>query len=246
MWRVLTLLLKIMNLSKYTLLLAVGVAQFGFAQAATIAKWTFETSLPLLTDSSTIGSLAAEVGTGTASGFHASSVTDWSNPVGNNSAESFSVNTWAQNDYFQFTASTVGFDSISVSFDQFRSSTGPSAFKVAYSTNGTTFTDLSAGSYTVVNAVNFSDSTSGTSWSSTKTAVNTSYSFSLSAISAVNNSSNLHIRLIHTGTGVATGGTSRVDNVEIAGTAIPEPSTFAAVLGVAALVGVAARRRRSV
>jgi hypothetical protein len=234
-----------MNISKYTLLLAAGVALCGVAQAATIAKWTFETSLPSLTDSSTIGSISAEVGTGTASGFHASSLTDWSNPVGNNSVESFSVNTWAQNDYFQFTASTVGFSNITFSFDQTRSGTGPSAFKVAYSTDGTSFTDLPNGSYTVVNALTFSDSTTGTSWSSTKLATNTSYSFSLSAISVVNNASNVYVRLIHTATGVNASGTSRVDNVEIAGTAIPEPSTFAAILGGVALLGVAARRRRS-
>jgi hypothetical protein len=235
-----------MNISKYTLLLAAGVALCGVAQAATIAKWTFETSLPSVTDSSTIDSISAEVGTGTASGFHASSATDWSSPVGNNSAESFSVNTWAQNDYFEFTASTVGFSNITFSFDQTRSGTGPSAFKVAYSTNGTSFTDLPSGSYTVVNALTFSDSTTGTSWSSTKLATNTSYSFSLSAISVVNNASNVYVRLIQTATGVNTNGTSRVDNVEIAGTAIPEPSTFAAILGGVALLGVAARRRRSV
>ena len=235
-----------MNISKYTILLAAGVALCGVAQAATIAKWTFETSLPLLTDSPTIGSISAEVGTGTASGFHASSATDWSNPVGNNSAESFSVNTWAQNDYFQFTASTVGFSNITFSFDQTRSGTGPSAFKVAYSTNGTSFTDLPNGSYTVVNALTFSDSTTGTSWTSSKLATNTSYSFSLSAISVVNNASNVYVRLIQTATGVNASGTSRVDNVEIAGTAIPEPSTFAAILGGVALLGVAARRRRSV
>jgi hypothetical protein len=235
-----------MNKSKYTLLLAAGVALCGVAQAATIAKWTFEESLPLLNDSSTIGSISAEVGTGTASGFHASSATDWSNPVGNNSAESFSVNTWAQDDYFQFTASTVGFSNITFSFDQTRSGTGPSAFKVAYSTNGTSFTDLPSGSYTVVNALTFSDSTTGTSWSIPKLATNTSYSFSLSAISVVNNASNVYVRLIQTATGVNASGTSRVDNVEIAGTAIPEPSTFAAILGGVALLGVAARRRRSV
>jgi len=235
-----------MNISKYTILLAAGVALCGVAQAATIAKWTFETSLPLLNNSSTIGSISAEVGTGTASGFHASSATDWTNATGNNSAEAFRATTWAQNDYFQFTASTVGFSNITFSFDQHRSGTGPSAFKVAYSTNGTSFTDLPSGSYTVVSALTFSDSTTGTMWSSTKLATNTSYIFSLSAISVVNNASNVYVRLIQTATGVDPNGASRVDNVEIAGTAIPEPSTFAAILGGVALLGVAARRRRSV
>lgn len=239
-----------MNISKYTLLLAAGVALCGVAQAATIAKWTFETSLPFLDNSSTIGSISAEVGTGTASGSHASSATDWSNPVGNNSAESFSVNTWAQNDYFQFTASTVGFSNITFSFDQTRSGTGPSAFKVAYSTNGTSFTDLAGSDYTVVASTGtnivFSDATTGGSWQSTKLATNTSYSFSLSAITTLNNVPNVYLRLVQTGSGIAAAGTSRVDNVEIAGTAIPEPSTYAAILGGVALLGVAARRRRSV
>jgi hypothetical protein len=239
-----------MKISKHVSLITAGLIQLGVAQAATIAKWTFETSVPALTDSSTIGSLSAEIGTGTASGFHASLLTDWSNPVGNNSSESLSSNNWAQNDYYQFTTSTVGFSNIVFSFDQTRSSTGPSSFNVAYSTNGTSFTDLAGSAYTVVASTGtnivYSDATNGASWTSSKLATNTSYSFSLSAITTLNNVPNVYLRLVQTGSGIATTGTNRVDNIEIAGTAIPEPSTFAAILGGVALAGVAARRRRSV
>lgn len=77
-----------------------------------IAKWTFETSPPAdLFDSATIGSIAADEGTGTALGSHASAATDWTTPSGNGSANSLSSNTWAVGDYCQFSLETTGYSS---------------------------------------------------------------------------------------------------------------------------------------
>ena len=62
--------------------------------------------------------------------------------------KSFSSNTWATNDYYQFSTNTTGQSAVQILFDQTSSGTGPAAFKVSYSTNGGgSFTDLPAGSY---------------------------------------------------------------------------------------------------
>ncbi len=226
---------------------ALSVAYHSFGQV-TLAKWTFETSVPSLTNSTTITGLAAEQGifsaTSFASGSHASASTDWSNPQGNGSTESLSVNTWAVNDFFQFQTSTTGYDTIQVSWDQTGSATGPRDFSLQYSTNGTSFTAFS--SYTLV------ENATPNSWSGTPlTGGPTNFSFSLAAVSSLNSITGIYFRLVNTSTtsigGGAIGatGASRIDNFTVMGTAaVPEPSTYAAIFGAVALVGAAVHRRR--
>src|SRR3954466_2740345 len=90
------------------------------AMAGTIAGWTFETSIP-----ATAGPHAAEIGSGSATGVHAGAAT-FSSPAGNGSTHSFSSNTWAIGDYYQFTTSSAGLSDIAITWDETRSSTGPS------------------------------------------------------------------------------------------------------------------------
>src|SRR5690242_12730327 len=96
--------------------LAASVALSSNAQT-TIAQWTFETSAPAGTGTS-INNIEPEVGSGTTSSVHAASATAYSSPAGNGSAHSLSANNWATGDYIQFHASTAGFSSISISYDQ--------------------------------------------------------------------------------------------------------------------------------
>src|SRR5438105_15687052 len=79
---------------------------------AQIAQWTFETSAP-----TTAGPIAPEVGSGSASGSHAGAAV-YSSPAGNGSVHSYSANTWAVGDYWQFQTSTLGSSGISLSWDQ--------------------------------------------------------------------------------------------------------------------------------
>ena len=116
--------------------LAVGFASAN-AQAATLATWTFETSVP-----TTAGPYAPEVGSGAARGSHVAGATAYSNPVGNGSNESFSADNWQVGDYWQFSVSTTGFSNINLSWDQTSSNTGPRDFTLAYSTDGSNFTNL--------------------------------------------------------------------------------------------------------
>src|SRR5262245_50023603 len=117
---------------KKLIVLLLGVLSssgFGHAQ---IASWTFETSMPTGTPGAGvwITNIASEVGSGIASGLHVGAVT-YSNPAGNGSAQSFSANAWAVNDYFQFVVSTIGYSGLGVSFDQTSSATGPGRFTLA-------------------------------------------------------------------------------------------------------------------
>jgi len=208
-------------------LLAAGLAP-AFAQPTTIAKWTFEASIP-----AAAGSFTPEVGLGSAKGYHASTST-YSSPAGNGSAHSFSSTAWSVGDYYQFNVSTSTLTGIAVSWDQVSSGTGPRDFKLSYSTNGTTFTDVKTYSVLLNGAPN-------TAWSSTGSpnpAFNYSYDFS-SLTTALDNQASVYFRLIDTSTvstnagTVASGGTDRVDNFTV--TAIPEPSTYAVIIGALAL-----------
>jgi hypothetical protein len=222
--------MKVTSFAAALIAAAIGmVACCGPASAATLATWTFETSLP-----ATAGPFSPEVGAGSGLGFHASPNTIYSNPVGNGSAESFSSNTWAIGDYYQFSTATAGNSSFTITWDQISSGTGPKDFTIQYSTNGTTFTDINP--YTVI--VN----TGATTWGSAVPIAGSSYTASVNSISA----STIYFRMINTTTvsanngTVAAAGTNRIDNVSISG--VPEPTT----LGLAAcgLIGVVVARRR--
>lgn len=198
-----------------------------WVHADVIATWTFETSIPVSS-----GPHAAEVGTGSATGFHTSTDVSYTNPVGNGSKESFSSDFWSIGDYYQLEVSTVGFTDIAIAWDQHSSGTGPTSFKLAYSTDGSSFTDFDT--YTV-----------GTSpaWSSLSADPGASYSKDLSAISALEGDASIFIRLQATVAGTSDSGTNRIDNVSITGTTVPEPSSLLLLAGAGMIVGL--RRRRT-
>ncbi len=204
--------------------------------AVTIAGWTFESSVP-----TSAGPHAAEVGIGTATGFHASSSTVYSNPAGNGSTESFSSNNWSVGDYYQFQVSTLGFQDIMVSFDHTSSNTGPRDFSVQASTDGSTFGNL--GNYAVL-----ANASPNPVWSSSMPRSDI-YSFTFSGNTQIANQANVLFRLVAASTVsanggiVASAGTSRVDNFAVMATPVPEPETYAMILAGLAVVAFGARRR---
>ncbi|MBM4107623.1 MAG: hypothetical protein FJ255_02240 [Phycisphaerae bacterium] len=217
--------------------IAAIVATAGLAAAAhadILAGWTFEVSIP-----ATAGPHAAEVGSGSALGWHANAATVYSNPVGNGSAESFSSDKWSVGDYYQFQTSTLGYMSITLTFDHTSSNTGPRDFEVQWSIDGATFITLA--SYSVL------ANATPNAWTSVppRNPLHTYGPFAAPA--ALNNQANVWFRLRNSttvsanGGTVATTGTSRVDNVDIEGVLIPTPGTLA-LFGFAGLA--AARRRR--
>ncbi|MDX1914063.1 MAG: PEP-CTERM sorting domain-containing protein [Methylophilus sp.] len=205
--------------------------------AATVAQWTFETSVP-----TTSGTFAPEVGSGSALGSHVSTSVVYSNPVGNGSVESFSSNNWSVGDFYQFSVSTLGFSGVTLSWDQISSATGPRDFSLSYSLNGTSFTNYA--NYSVI-----ANSTPN-AWSSSTPVSTSSYAYDLSSITALNNQSNVFFRLVDVSTvsanggTVATAGTDRVDNFTVSAVAsVPEADTYAMLLAGMGLMGFVLRRR---
>ena len=237
-------------LSSAFCLFAIGTMPAG---AAVLAAWTFQpqpftdaeganlTVGPSVTASSGIFSA-----TSTATGFHASAASDWTTPAGNISSDSYSVNTFTVGDYFQFATESTGYSGITITFDQTGSSTGPKDFKVQYSTDGSSFTDLTGGAYVVL----LNGGAPNTAWGPTTGGGPAySFSFSLATVTALDNDASIFFRLSNTtatsigGGTVSTGGTSRIDNFVVTGaTAVPEPegASIIGALGVLALF----RRRR--
>jgi hypothetical protein len=129
-----------MNMNRHVGVAVAGVLAFaaGAAHADTIAQWTFESTVPV-----TAGPFSPEVGSGSATGSHATS-TVYTAPAGNGSAHSFSSTAWSIGDYYQFSVSTAGFKDINLSWDQTKSNTGPRDFTLQYSTDGTHFSTFNS------------------------------------------------------------------------------------------------------
>ena len=225
-------------------LFAVGLVSLlaSAASGAVIAGWSMPTAIAAATTGTNYTYGAADLGaltSGTSlSGYHALSATTWSSPGGNGSTYSLSSNNWSSGDYYQVSMATTGYSDISVSWDQTRSGTGPSAFSLSMSTDGgANFTTLLA-SYTVVQAGLAGTGT--TTWNTTtnQTGFTTT---SIIGISAANKG-NILLRFNSLST-TASAGTGRVDNISVTGAVVPVPTPGAvALIGLAGLV---ARRRRN-
>ena len=225
----------------FMLAAALGVGGLAdFAAASTIASWTFETSIP-----ATAGPFSPEVGAGSASGSHAGAAV-YSSPAGNGSAHSFSSNTWAVGDYYQFQVSSTGLQDLIISWDQTASNTGPGHFQLSYSTNGSSFTNFGS-TYTVL-----ANASPNPVWNTSTSSSIYTLTDDLSAISAIENAAAVYFRLTQVDTvsanggTVAGGGTNRLDNVTITASPVPEPSSLVlAGLGLGVAVAVRSRRRRA-
>jgi hypothetical protein len=210
------------------------------ASAEIISYWTFETSVP-----TTAGPHVAESGINAATSEASGSTGGtFSNPAGNGngfeSIESFSSTAWDPDDFWQFKFPTTGSTGLTLTFDQAGSNTGPKTFKVATSTDGMTFTDLPAGGYSVA----------ASTWNTAPTPMpGFTHSFSLPV--ELENLPFAYVRLVNTspttggainGGNVGSGGTNRIDNVQIADSTIPEPATVS-LLAMIGLAGSLAGRR---
>jgi hypothetical protein len=205
------------------------------AMGSTIAKWTFESSVP-----TNAGPYSPEVGSGSASAVGLGTI---SSPVGNGSAHSFSGNGWNPGDYFQFQLSTVGYQNIGVLWDQVSSGTGPAIFGVFWSVDNGTFTPFGA-NYTVLD--------NSSSWDASTAHPAYSFSIDLSSITDLNNGSTAYFRIIDmaltnpTNGAVGTAGTDRIDNFTVSGDKITTsvPDSMPSLAGLGGVLGLMEVMRR--
>jgi hypothetical protein len=194
------------------------------ATETTIAQWTFESTAP-----TTAGPLSPEIGSGTGTAFHSASAT-YSNPKGNGSNESWGANEWTTGDYWEFSVSTIGFDGIRLSFDQYGSAKGPRDFNLEYGMDST-------GPFTTISSYALSASSS---WDSN--------CFDLTSIGSLDNNTTIFFRLVDVdatsirGGTVGTRGTDRIDNFIVKGTRISNkvPSSTPGMAGLACILGLLA------
>jgi len=208
------------------------IATASAASADVIAGWSIPTAVTATTAATYsygAANLGAQVSGSMLSGTHSSASTAWSSPAGNGSTYALSSNGWNVGDYYQISLATIGYNAVSVAWDQTRSSTGPAGFEAVLSVDGgSTFSSL--GAYTV-NQV---------SWSTSVPVTTSSFA---SVASAADNQASVIIRfkVVTAGTSTTTG-TNRIDNISVNGTVVPVPSPGA--IALVGLAGLVARRRR--
>jgi MYXO-CTERM domain-containing protein len=168
--------------------------------------------------------------------------TSYTSPAGNGSTYAFSSNVWKAGDYYQAAFSGTGYSGLSFAWDFTRSTTGPATWTVIMSVDGGTNWSTLLATYTPI--VNSATPTGAGTWN-TSTYI-AAYTSSIALGAAADNAASIIVRVQATvdpvnGSGVyQAGGTARIDNVFVNGTAVPAPGAVA-LLGVA---GLAARRRR--
>ena len=218
------------------------------AHAVVVTQWNFNSAPP--DASSATGSTVASIGTGTAAlvgGATAAfaSGTGSTDPAvadntGWNTSTYAAQGTGDKTRGVSFAVSTLGYNGVSISWDQRHSNTASKHVQFQYSLDGTSFTDFGAA---------FEASLGGDQWYLNR-------SVDLSGVTGVNNNANFTFRIVSTfapttstyiasttGSNYATTGTLRYDMVTLNATLVPEPGTYAMLLAGLAAVGFLKRRR---
>jgi MYXO-CTERM domain-containing protein len=168
--------------------------------------------------------------------------TSYTSPAGNGSQYAFSSNVWKAGDYYQASFSGTGYSGLSFAWDFTRSTTGPATWTVIMSVDGGTNWSTLMATYTPI--VNSATPTGAGTWNTS--TYNAAYTSSIALGASADNASSIIVRVqalvdsVNSSGTYQAGGTARIDNVFVNGTAVPAPGAVA-LLGVA---GLAARRRR--
>ena len=190
------------------------------------SRWSFESTTisntgttPNFGSTSAVADIGDLTTSSSITGFHSSSSTTWSSSlVGNGNSKSISATNWSINDYIQFQLNTTYYDSLLLTIEQTSSGTGPRDFKLQYSLNGTSYTDI-----TTYQVPYYVPTTTAYAWSSTTYQPQSSFSFDLSSLTQIHSQSLVYFRLVNTSTTALLGGTiqaagtSRIDNISLMG-----------------------------
>ena len=223
------------------------------AHAVTITQWNFNS--PPSDSNSATGTLTPSAGAGTASAVGGVTLSYASGDANGGSSDP-TIGTptndsgWQTTTYatqgagdktrgVQFSASTVGYQGVVISYDLRHSNTSSRYEAVQYTLNGSTWID----------AITF-DGNAGDTWFNAR-------SVDLSSVAGASNNANFGFRVLATfapsgstylasssASSYGTTGTWRFDMATVSGvTAVPEPGTYAMLLAGLAAVGFVARRR---
>lgn len=199
-----------------------------------IAKWSLDSNLLAIgADGQTVQSTVSLVG-GTTATF-AAGAGSASTDKAYNTTKYPAASGANQSAGIAFAASTAGYKSLSISWDDKRSNTAANSEVFQYSTDGVNFTTF--GSVIKTASTSFIH-----------------HSVDLSGITGINNDASFAFRILaaydttgsYVGTvgNYGTGGTIRFDNVSISGvSAVPEPESYAMLLAGLGLMGALARRK---
>jgi hypothetical protein len=174
------------------------------------SRWSFESTTisntgttPNFGSTSAVADIGDLITSSSITGFHSSSSTSWTSSfVGNGNSKSISATNWSVNDYIQFQLKTTYYDSLLLTIEQTSSGTGPRDFKLQYSLNGSSYTDI-----TTYQVPYYVPTTTAYAWSSTTYQPQSSFSFDLSSLTQIHNQSLVYFRLVNTSTTALLGGT---------------------------------------
>ena len=207
------------------------------ANAELLGQWNFNTPLspavthPFYTWNSEAGSADCDftINTGDAN-------TTFTTPAGNGSAYCLSADRWSTGDAAWITLNNLapGYRSFELSWDQTRTATGPSEFRVEVSLNNESFFVIPDSAYSVVQAGALF---SGTDPWTANGPRQSSFTRTVQFEGLLVNSLPVTIRFVATGANLGNGA-ARFDNIVL--TSVPAPGAIA-LLGLAGLAG---RRRR--
>ena len=225
------------------------------ASADLVVGWTIPNAFPMGAGNVPTGTFytvgagdqgAATAGTSLSSTHQLASsganATSYTSPAGNGSPYAFSSNVWKAGDYYQASFSGTGYSGLSFAWDFTRSTTGPATCTVIMSVDGGTNWSTLIATYTPI--VNSATPTGAGTWNTS--TYNAAYTSSIALGASADNASSIIVRVqalvdsVNSSGVYQAGGTARIDNVFVNGTAVPAPGAVA-LLGVA---GLAARRRR--
>jgi hypothetical protein len=233
-------------MKRLLILAALAVMLGGEAKADFITQWNFDSTTP---DSNTgTGTTNPSFGFGTASLVGGTTATFATGNGGGADNSGWNTTNYAASTTgnktrgVQFSASTAGYQNITISWEQRHSNTAANTVSVQATSNGTTWID--------VQTFTFTPAATGTG--------DTWYTRSVVLSNAYDNTSNFGFRILaafDSGTGnylasrststYGTTGTWRFDNVKIEGAAVPEPTT-GLLIGIGTLACAAFRRNRRV
>lgn len=207
------------------------------ANATLIADWRFNRSITPVTQGmySWLGESGAYSSAFLISTFDSN--TTFSTPTGNGSAYSLSADRWSTGDYAEIGVYglPIGQHSFQLTWDQTRTSGGPSDFRVDLADSNGFVTTLPNSDYNVIQAGALLTGTTVWSNPGVQTEFTRTINFNANIVSA----GNLYIRFVATGLNLGNGA-ARFDNISLTSSTVPAPGALA-LLGLAGLAG---RRRR--